>query len=381
MLPGGRREPRPDVGNTAAPSSLAGPRARRTREGPHRVYLEAFTAPKDPTSPHDNEDRIVAYDGRTFAVVDGVTDKSGARYDGRTGGAHAGRALERALRGLTDDGSLAQADTEFVTERLNAAIREAYARFDLLEAAAADPGLRFGATAAVAHLDGGSLRLLVVGDCGARADGRVWQRPNPADDVVAALRGTAYAVLTEAAPTLALHDRLALARAYTVAGIGSSLPESPLDPPGHAALAARVHATLAAEFPRLDEHLRTTLADGGLRAAARLRAGGVHTDSAGPGVLRHGVLDGFDLEVGAVDDVRLDVDAVGVLELFSDGYFGWPTPGGTVAAWEAHRARVEREDPHRLGRYRSTKGSSPGRNADDRTIVILRKEPPTHEAA
>lgn len=332
------------------------------------MYVESFTAAKDPAAPRDNEDRVVAYDDRTFAVIDGVTDKLGVRHAGRTGGAHAGHALEAALRAMTDDGTLAIADAGEVVERLNRAIRGAYERFGLLDAAGADPGRRFGAAIAVAHLVGPTLRLLLVGDCGARADDRTWHRAHPADDLLAALRAEAFAFLGEAAPRLTIEERLALARGYTVAGVAEPLPATPLTAAEHRTLAERVRARLGAEFAGVEADLRDALAGGGLRAAARLRAAG--------GALGHGVLDGFPVAPDDVDEARLDWDAVDVLELFSDGYFGWPTPGGSVAAWEAHADRVEREDPHRVGRFRSTKGSLPGRRADDRTVVILRKEPP-----
>lgn len=356
---------RPGEGGTAAPSPLA---ARPLVKG-RSVYLETFTAPKDPASAHDNEDRLVAYGGRTFAVIDGVTDKRGVRHAGRTGGVHAGHALEGALRAMTDDDTLARADAAEVVDRLNQAIREAYVRFGELEAAADDPGRRFGAALAVAHLDGPQLRLLLVGDCGARVGERVWHRAHPADDLLAALRSEAFEVLGEALPHRPVEERLDLARAYTVAGVADALPERPLADADHRALAARVRARLRAEFPGLDERLRDALADGGLRAAARLRAHG--------GTLGHGVLDGFPVDPGDVDDVRLPWAEVEALELFSDGYFGLATPGGTVAAWEAHADLVEREDPYRIGRFRSTKGSRAGQRADDRTVLILRKEPPT----
>lgn len=333
------------------------------------MYLETFTAAKDPAAPGDNEDRVVAYGDRTFAVIDGVTDKLGVRHAGRTGGAHAGHALEEALRSMTDDGTLAGGGTGEVVERMNRAILGAYERFGLVQAAAADPGRRFGAAIAVAHLDGPTLRLLLVGDCGVRAGDRLWHRAHPADDLLAALRSEAFAFLGEEAARLPLERRLAVARGYTVAGVAAPLPDAPLTAGEHRALAERVRARLSAEFAGADRDVRDALADGGLRAAARLRAAG--------GALGHGVLDGFPVAPDDVDDTRLAWDEVDVLELFSDGYFGWPTPGGTVAAWEAHADLVEREDPHRVGRFRSTKGSHPGRRADDRSVMILRKDPPT----
>jgi hypothetical protein len=308
-------------------------------------------------------------------VIDGVTDKSGARLDGFAGGWHAGHALEGALRELDDEGVLARGSTEAVLARLNAAIATRYERFGLSDVAERDPNRRFAAAAAIAHVDGDALRLLVVGDCGARVDGaRVVHRPHPVDDVMARLRASVFAALGEEDAEAPLSRRLEVARAYVVQGIATPpIADDPSLAAAHARIAARAWSHLVASFPDVERGLLRALADGGIRGAARLRNG------AGP--YAHGVLDGFSTAIDHVEDLRLDGGAVATLELFSDGYFGWPRASGRVADWEAHFALVERVDPHRTGRFASTKGSSPGRFADDRSVLILRREPPDHEAA
>jgi hypothetical protein len=348
----------------------------RGRDGaPLFAFFEAFSAAKDPARPYLNEDRLVAYGQRTFAVIDGVTDKSGARLDGFTGGWHAGHALEGALRELDDEGVLAHGSTEAVVARLNAAIAARYERFGLAAVAERDPNRRFAAAAAIAHVDGGALRLLVVGDCGARVDGaRVVHRPHAVDDVMARLRASVFASLGEEDADASSSRRLEVARAYVVQGIATPpLPDDPALGAAHGRIAARAWSDLLAAFPEIERGLLRSLADGGIRGAARLR------NAAGP--LAHGVLDGFPTSLDHVEDLRLDGGALATLELFSDGYFGWPRTCGRVADWEAHFAMVERVDPHRINRFASTKGSSPGRFADDRSVLILRREPTDHEAA
>jgi hypothetical protein len=340
------------------------------------VYVEAFSAGKDPQRPEDNEDRVVVYDQRTFAVIDGVTDKSGRRYDGHTGGWHAAHAIEGALRELTDEGALGAGDLATVVSRLNDAIAVTHRRFGIEAEAAADPNLRCSAAAVIAHLHGDDLRLVLVGDCGARLDGvRVVRQTHRADDVAGRLRAVAFEALTELAPLTTLKRRLQLARAYTVHGIGRPPPGAAddVDEALHRRLAARVGGALEEELRDVEPDELRTLIAGGILGAAHLRNG------AGP--LSMGVFDGFPLPLPLVVEVHADARAFHTLELFSDGYFGLPDASGRVAAWEAHIAEVELVDPHRFGRYVSTKGSHDGRRADDRSVLILRREPAHDEAA
>lgn len=340
------------------------------------MYIEAFSTGKDPRRPADNEDRVVAYDQRTFAVVDGVTDKSGRRYDGRTGGWHAGHAIEGALREMTDEGLLADGDVAAIVDGVNGAIAERHRRFGIEAACAADPNLRCSAAAVIAHLQGDEVRLVLVGDCGARIDGtRVVRQAHRADEVMGRLRSTVFEELAELAPHLALERRLELARAYVVHGLAERPRDGAVDVDehGHRRIAARVRSSLEETFGDIARETRDALIAGGIRGAARQRNG------AGP--LAHGVFDGSPLPLPLVAEVHLDARAFHTLELFSDGYFGLPEASGRVAAWEDHIAEVERVDPHRIGRYASTKGSHGGRRADDRSVLILRREPPHDEAA
>jgi hypothetical protein len=56
------------------------------------------------------------------------------------------------------------------------------------------------------------------------------------------------------------------------------------------------------------------------------------------------------------------------VELWSDGYFR-PGDGFGVDAWERAFAAVEAEDPAKIGRYPSVKGSLGAVKADDRTYL------------
>jgi hypothetical protein len=335
------------------------------------VYVESLSVGKDPSRPEANEDRVVCYAQRTFAVIDGETDKSGHLIGGRSGGWHAGWALESELRTLDDEGALAGAETEYVLARLEAAIASAYERFGIAEAAGADPNRRFAASMALAHVTPLAIRLVLVGDCGIRANAeRVWHRPHPLDAVMSHLRRLVFETLGELHPDLGLERRLDLSRAYTVEG----LAEPPQQAIGtaveslHPTLADRVLTGLLERHGEHGGDLVRTVGLGGLRGVARLRGAGLPEQS-------QGVLDGFGVSSELVQEVRLDTSAVRSLELFSDGYFGWP-PRASVADWERHHAEVERRDPHRIGPFASTKGSRGGVFADDRTVLIVREELP-----
>jgi len=343
------------------------------------MQLESFTCHKDPRAPLKNDDRVVAYGGRLFAVIDGVTAKKGPPLpDGSSRGQAAGVLIERALRELVDDRTAMTAGADEVLERIRRTIVGEYARLDMTEAAL-DPHLRFAAQLACAFYDESHWRLLVVGDCGVRLNGaQVIATTNPGDGVIALLRKHVFAAALEhldgatgdaGATGVAPHltdTALDVARAYTVAGSGSYLEEhaDALPQAAYRAFTAAAEAAALTAFPDLPAALvRDTLAHG-------LLGIGVHRNTAGP--LGAPCIDGTHVPLELVHDRRIAAADVSTLELFSDGYFGTPPSGKvTVAAWEAHIAHVEDVDPFKVGPYPSTKGSGSGRFTDDRTVLIV----------
>ena len=85
-------------------------------------------------------------------------------------------------------------------------------------------------------------------------------------------------------------------------------------------------------------------------------------------------INGFPIPRELIVQVDRDIDDIETIELFTDGYFGCPE-GTTVADWESRLARIEASDPEKIGDHPSTKGSSNGHFSDDRTVLILRREP------
>ena len=67
------------------------------------MRLEASSLSRDPLRAEANEDAFVVLPGRAYAVIDGVSDRTGMRYDGELSGRHAERlvagTLERLLLG------------------------------------------------------------------------------------------------------------------------------------------------------------------------------------------------------------------------------------------------------------------------------------------
>jgi hypothetical protein len=87
--------------------------------------------------------------------------------------------------------------------------------------------------------------------------------------------------------------------------------------------------------------------------------------------LGYGGIDGFPVPPRHVESRSYPLADLETIELFSDGYFK-PGDGFGVASWERAFAEVEAEDPHKIGRYMSTKGTTPAILTDDRTYLGIR---------
>ena len=70
------------------------------------MLIEAFSAARDPADSTTNEDTLVVLPGRAYAVIDGVTDRSGLRYDGMLSGRYAAGLLAGELERGFDDAML-----------------------------------------------------------------------------------------------------------------------------------------------------------------------------------------------------------------------------------------------------------------------------------
>lgn len=318
------------------------------------MLIEAFSAGKDPDRPEANEDRFVVLPGRAYAVIDGVTDRLGIAFDGRSGGRIAAETIQAELEADCTGAPAA------LLARLGAAIRAQYRRHGLGRRWREEPNVRFGATLALFRHREGFDEVLLVGDSGVRLDGRHVLQPTKAlDAITAELRAQAWAVLRERCDLAQCHR---LGRQVAFHGAGQGGVQGVLTGAELVAIGERAVAASAARFPSVPRGLIAALVRGGIVDGQH-----VHSNNA-RSVLGYSCLDGSAVPRSLVTVARVAAHQV---ELFTDGYFAHGAGFG-VASWEAAADAVEREDPARVGRYACVKGSLGRVRADDRTYLGAR---------
>ncbi len=316
------------------------------------IHLEAFTASRDPARPDANEDAFVVLPGRAYAVIDGVSDRTGTRYGGELSGRHAARLVAATLERLL---LAAPPPVESIVPTLTATLHEAYLRHGTLAAAEASWGARLCCTLALAVQDGTQLHLVLVGDSGIRLNGRqVLQMNKDLDRITATLRSHAWHFLPHADPAL----RDAVARQVTWKGIGQdpAALAPHFAPADLAAIAAAAEAECLATLPHVPRADIVHLLTRGIVGAQG------DYQNAPDSILGYACLDGFPVPRTLMRITTVEARTIDTLELFTDGYFA-PGATPTLAAWEAARTEVEATDPAKTGRFRSTKAT------DDRTYV------------
>lgn len=329
------------------------------------MRIEAFSRGKLHARPQDNEDALVVLPGRGYAVIDGVSDRSGRLFGAVKGGRFAAGLAQAALAAFLASEDLTEAQGEARGRRLvaalNDALRAGYARLGIEDDVEATPQARAGCAVTAALHDGADLLIVAVGDCGARLDGGFGRvliaEAKPLDRISTLLRREAWRRMeAKGAP------REACMRAGdAAAGRGVATPPDGLSIEEAAAIAATVAATMAREHPGLpSQEVATMTAQGisGQRAFANRADLG----------LGYGVVDGFGTPDGFIVQRRFPRASTQALELFSDGYFAIPDARG-LDAFEAGHRDVERVDFDKLGAFASMKGSAPDRATDDRSYV------------
>lgn len=317
------------------------------------MHIEAFSEAREPARPETNEDAFVVLPGRAYAVIDGVTDRNGTRYDGMLAGRYAARLVASAL-----ERRLPSAISE-VVPTLTRGLRDAYHRhgIDL------DPtnwGARMCCTLALAMQSGDFLDVLLVGDSGIRLNGtNVLQMHKDLDLITALLRQSAWHRIIVAVSDPIARETLSRRVAFHGVHQDAANFDPPLD---LAAIGAEAAAACRAALPNvpgadIDFLLHHGIVDG--QGIFQNR-----TDS----VLGYACLDGLPVPDGLIRIERFAMSDIQRIELFTDGY-ARPAADFGIAAWEVDFAATEREDPHKTGRFLSVKGSIPGRWSDDRTYL------------
>ncbi len=333
--------------------------------------MEAFSLGKKFSAPQANEDSLVILPNRGYAVIDGVTDRNGTRYGNMLSGQFASRTVQAAIeRFLLAQGDPAQPALQFAgaqhfIDYLGAAIHAGYVAHGALDAVTADWKLRGGCTVMAAMILGDRLEVVAVGDSGLRINGQdVLQVLKPLDDVTAILRRETWRYFEALGRDIADCDRLSGMITWQGTRHQPSGAET-ADPALLEELERRSRAACRTHLPQVPESEIETLIQGGICYAQ-----GDFQNVTEP-VLGYGGLDGFAVPSRFVEARSYDLAEIETIELFSDGYFKLGEGFG-VAAWEEAFRAVEAEDPHKIGRYMSTKGTTSLALTDDRTYLGVR---------
>jgi hypothetical protein len=137
-------------------------------------------------------------------------------------------------------------------------------------------------------------------------------------------------------------------------------------------IAARDEAVqrIAAASPDLDATEIRRILDRGLARQSDYRGPDAPLYRGLDHPLGYGPLDGWPIPDRFIRVDERSSESVDKIELFTDGYYG-VSETATIAGWEGWLADIQRDDPYRIGLCPSTKGSAPGRNADDRSVLIV----------
>ena len=329
------------------------------------MLIEAFSEAKDPSAPDTNEDRFVILPGRAYAVIDGVTDRLGTRYNGMLSGQYAAMVVKEALEhALTRPDR--PTDTKLLIPILTQAIANAYRAHGTLDAARSDVNYRFSSTLTVALIGEETIDIALVGDSGIRINGsRILQVDKDLDLITSTLRKQAWPVIGARTSDPAVQEKAS--RRVTWFGTRQPLEALAelLDPQDLASIEERTVTACAEALPHVPRADIETLVRGGI-----VHAQGAYQNDASTN-LGYSALDGFEVPSSLVHFERLPRAEVRTIELFSDGYF---KPGADfgVASWEEAFREVERDDPAKVTLYLSPKGSTATHWTDDRTYLGVR---------
>ena len=329
------------------------------------MLIEAFSEAKIPSAPDTNEDRFAILPGRAYAVIDGVTDRLGKRYNGMLSGQYAATIVKDALEyALTRPDR--PADTKALIAILTQAIADAYQAHGMLDAARSDWNQRFSATLAVVLMGDETIDIALVGDSGVRINGsRILQVDKDLDLITSTLRQQAWPVICSYTSDPAAQEKAS----RQVTWFGTHQPYEALagilDPQDLASIEHQTVTACIEALPHVPRGDIETLVRGGI-----VHAQGAYQNDAST-ILSYSALDGFEVPLSLVHFERLPRAEVRTVELFSDGYF---KPGADfgVASWEEAFREVERDDPAKVTLYLSPKGSTATHWTDDRTYLGVR---------
>jgi hypothetical protein len=329
------------------------------------MLIEAFTEAKVPFAPDTNEDRFAILPGSAYAVIDGVTDRLGTRYNGMLSGQYAATIVKDTLEyALTRPDR--PADTKALIAILSQAIADAYRAHGMLDAARTDWNQRFSATLTVALVGDETIDIALVGDSGIRINGsRILQVDKDLDLITSTLRQQTWTVIGARTSDPTAQEKTS----RQVTWFGTRQPHEALAdilaPQDLALIEQRAVTACTRALPHVPRGDIETLVCGGI-----VNAQGAYQNNTST-ILGYSALDGFEVPSSLVHFEQLPRSEVRTIELFSDGYF---KPGADfgVASWEEAFREVERDDPAKVTLYPSPKGSTTTHWTDDRTYLGIK---------
>jgi len=327
--------------------------------------IEAFSEAKNPSAPHANEDQFVILPGRAYAVIDGVTDRLGTRYEGMLSGQFAAVTVKRALEHMLSVPDACM-DGLAIVRALTAEVAAAYRKHGMAEKVRSDWNLRVSAALALVLVRAETVDVILVGDSGVRINGeKVLRMEKDLDLITSILRRQAWPVIGR--KTTDPEKQEQISRRVTWHGTRQPLDAvaDTLDADDMALIESRaIEANLKA-LPHVAQADIENLVRGGI-----VNAQGGYQNNASL-QLGYPCIDGFEVPQHMIRIERFPRSQVRTVEIYSDGYFK-PGDGFGVAAWEKAFAEAEREDPAKVLLYPSPKGSTASHWADDRTYLAVR---------
>jgi hypothetical protein len=253
--------------------------------------VDTFTKGK---VPEKNEDYFDSSDS-SFILADGATDKSGRKYDGKTGGELVSRLVVKEALSSTLNGN------ELV-RLINEKVNQLYEELDVSKDAK-NPKYRFTCGFIAVRINEDKITITYLGDLGFRINGKEIYQETKQVDIDNSEERARYIEETGDVEGSREHIMPSLLKQF--------------------------------DYQNNPNH-----------------------------ELGYGSIDGTETPEKFVRVFEYKTSDIKTLELFSDGYFK-VADEVSVDSWEEAYRKVEKEDPNKCNKYKSTKVS------DDRTVAII----------
>ena len=315
------------------------------------MNYEVFSHSKYRNGTKSGDDATLLVPGRVAAVMDGATDPLGGQKNGKSPGQFAAYSVAQSCSQIFIDPANMTLPTETILGRLA----------DELAANVSKQGFvgTPSTTLAIALFLPETVRLLTIGDSGIRLNGdKIYHHCKLIDDVSVSARVGVFSILNERISDLDLLEYTT--RDVIFLGLEEAVSNGTLQ----RAEAQSVIAATQLEFAQwsLDDDIVDFL-NNGIKSQSRFANLTGHQ-------LGFSALNGTAPSLDDVMDVTLPIDEIKTLELFSDGYINLPK-GRSIKDWEAEHQAVEQSDYHKIGAFRSVKGSTKTEYFDDRSIISI----------